>query len=101
MRDVDAGESRAAQDGGHHAGQIALVVHDEDALVAQMLVHHAEPSQRHSQPPSLALYRIMPHLRIGSRRVRADVRRAQGGIGGDAAHGGQKGCAAAPSFGEK
>ena len=47
MHDVHTGEPRAVQDGRHHVGQLALVVHHQDALAAQMLVHHTESARCH------------------------------------------------------
>ena len=62
--------------------QVALVVHHQDALVAQMPVHHAEPARRHFAT-SLSSFRtalchsFAPH----SARRAQSVRRPQGGAG--------------------
>ncbi|MFR1638908.1 MAG: hypothetical protein ACLSVD_06840 [Eggerthellaceae bacterium] len=55
IRDVDGGEPRAVQDGGHHVGQLALVVHQQDALAAQVRLHHAECAGHRRTPFSSCL----------------------------------------------
>ena len=60
---IHLGKPRAMQDGRHHVGQLRLVIHQKDALISHLFLHHAEPACLHPNlHPPLSRFVALWHI---------------------------------------